>query len=201
MPRTDKEKELLKPIATEAGLVSIEWNDMCEAMGLLFGAILHPTLPYPEAALAVWNSQISDKAQRDMLLAAAKGSQKTFIKALPKFYDDIKELCDSAQKLADHRNNVVHAPLTFILDGGQPIGVVANTFFGHPRAARLDGKDLIAAFKIFTDYAEKLKLFARNMTASIKFGPSVRAWPDRPKLPSLSENSLPQAPPSPPLTK
>jgi len=192
MPRTEKEIAILNPVAVEAGRVTIEWNDMCESFGVLFARILYPSEPFSEMALAVWHSTISDSLQRDMLMASARVANKKWAEQFPKFYGDICQLCEKAKSLSDHRNNVAHAPLTFSLDEhGQATGVVASTFFGHPRAQKLDGKDLIAAFRLFTDYAEKLKLFARQIDAAITFS-GVCAWPERPDLPSLAESAIPR---------
>jgi hypothetical protein len=168
---------------------------MIEAMGMVFAAVLFPREAVERIALAIWHSTMNDRTQTGMLKAAAVASAGKFEKALPKFSEDIKWLCDSAQSLADHRNIVAHAPLTFRLDNqGQAIGVVASTFFGHPRAAKLTGKDLISTFQTYRTFAEALKLFSVNIYSSIRFGGTVHAWPDRPALPKLRQKKSPPNP-------
>lgn len=197
MPRTDFESELMKPVALEAGLVAIEWNDMCESFGLLFSTILYPKEPKSDIALAIWHSAKSDSLQREILENAARAALPQF-NAFPKFYEDICFLRTKGTSLATHRNNVIHAPLTFEQDvNGRPINVVADTFSGNEKAKKLDGKDLIEAFRVFVKYAEGLKLFARNIRASITHGISVHSWPARPSLPSLAESDIPQVPQAP----
>jgi len=176
------------PITKAIGRTVMEWNDMCESFGLLFGAIIHPSQPWSPIAMAVWHSTTSDRAQRDMLREAALAIPDEAKKGLPKLAEDIGWLCERANSLADRRNDVVHAPLTMELDRIEPskvIAVIPATFFGHPRALKLEGKDLIAEFALYTSYAGKLKIFSRQMMTSIQAGQAVHAWPDRPQLPNL----------------
>lgn len=189
MAHKESSLKLLEPIATKVGMLVIEWNDMCETFGSLFAAIMHPRDPISWRAIAVWNSIVSDKTQRDMLQAAAKAwaSIDEAQAAAPKLGDDVEWLCGRANSLSDQRNNFVHSPMTFRLVDNVQTAVVPSTFFNHPRASRLEDRDLIEDLNKFIEYAERLKLFARNIQASIQFGPTVHPWPDRPGLPALRQ--------------
>jgi hypothetical protein len=184
MARTEAEMELLTPVATELGLHVIEWNDLCDSLGYLFATIADPGHLGPNPpALDSWPCR-SDKVQRKMLREEALKRKHEAENTFPKFGDDLAWLCDCCDRLADHRNDVVHAPLTFLLDEhGQAVSVTASVFFGHPRAQTMDGKDLIAEFRTYTFCASALKFFARRIASSLRFGPT--GWPERPSLPDL----------------
>lgn len=186
MPRSEAEIKVMTPFAQAIGAMSIEWNDMCEAFGLLFSRILYPHQPFSRTALAIWHSVINDRTQRDMLKAAAQLRTEEANRTFPRFGKDVEWVLKKANALADHRNNVVHAPLTFELDANlQAKTMKAADFFGHPRAIRLEGIDLVKEYDKMTSYAERLKLFARGIDAAMAFGLAVHPWPNRPQLPSL----------------
>ena len=192
MPMKESELKLFEPVALAIGKSVTEWNQMCESLGSLFARILYPGMPIPEIAWAVWHSTTNDKAQRDMLLAASIAAKVEINKSYPKFGDDVAWLSKRGNALADKRNIVVHAPLNFELDRQNPtvpLQVIPDSFFGHPRAIRLEGKNLINEFELCASYAELLKFFARRIDNVLTFGMTdERPWPDRPKLPSLGEN-------------
>jgi hypothetical protein len=186
------------PVALAIGHAVMEWNDMCEDLGMLFGVLLHPSEPWSKRGLAIWHSSNNDRGQRDMLIAAANAVPDAMKKANPKLVEDICWLCQRANSLADRRNDLVHAPLTMQIDpadSSKAVGVVPASFFGHPRALKLEGKDLVAEFGAYAAYATKLKMFTRNIMASIQFGENFHAWPDRPQLPDLRVRNNHQHPP------
>ncbi len=189
---TDDYDELRKDVAIEIGNVVIEWNEFCEALGILFATIIFPSAAANKVALSIWHSTTNDRAQRDMLLAAAKATTE-FFKTYPKFFSDVEYLWDRGNALADRRNSAVHAPTTFETDNAKgTTRFVTNTFFGHIRAHRIKDADLVKEFRKYADYAKKLTVFSRNVQAAIIFGPTVHPWPDRPSLPDLGrKNSRP----------
>lgn len=185
MPRTSAENELLEPVALKLGKSVIEWNQMCESLGVLFSAVIAPQEPWSPALIAVWNSATSDRAQRMMLISAVEALRSSREEQFPKFYDDIKWLCDRANALSSMRNEAVHAPLTFALnEQGQAMSVEPATFWKHKLAMRLGGRDVVETFDKTTRHAEALKSFARNLGASLQL-PGVHPWPDRPTLPAF----------------
>ena len=190
---TDDENKILKPYVSALGELVVEWNQMLESLGKLFGSILYPAEPIPPVAWAVWHSTNNDRAKIAMLRDAArakfgeigKDSQNS------QAWDDIDWLCGRVTSIFDERNNSIHAPIAIRRDNlKNKVEVVASDFFGNPRARRLSGKELLSEYEWQTANAKALKLLARNMVVTILYGPKHRAWPVRPQLPNRGQKKL-----------
>ena len=194
-PLTKRQREqMFRPYAVEIGKLALEWNRLHHYLSWLFSAAIGEGENIL-VAYKIWHSSQSDRSQREMLRAAAevtfaKDAQKpVHAKAL----DDTVWLLDRAQSLADRRNNALHSPFTLVYSGSET-WVAPDTFLGHPRASKLDGKDVLAELKWYRDSATVLCDFAHQLFYCLKIDPWMKVhhaphpWPERPKMPQLASS-------------
>ena len=67
VPFTDK---AFRPYAVALGQFALAWNDLHVALGMLFCTVMGGGFSNP--ALAIWHELKADRAQRDILKAAAR---------------------------------------------------------------------------------------------------------------------------------
>jgi hypothetical protein len=175
---------MFRPFALEIGKLALEWNRLQDYLSLLFSAAIGSKddvlLGYK-----IWHSSQSDRAQREMLKAAAQVTfdTVTYKSAHPKALADALWLLDRAQSLADGRNDAIHSP--FILSfSSTAYSVQPHVFLGHPRARKLEGKDALAEIKWYRATARTLSDFAYQLFYVLLFD-ARHPWPDRPRLPQL----------------
>jgi hypothetical protein len=194
MPLTKRRKEqMFHPYAVEIGKLALEWNRLQEHLSFLFSVTLG-TGNTVMLAYRIWHSAQSDRAQREMLRAAAEVMFGTELhgQASPKLLEDILWLLDQAQRLADRRNDAMHSP--FILSYGASGGVTVApaVFLGHPRAGKLQGKNVLMEFEWYRDCARVLADFAYELFYSLKMAPIAALpappLPERPRLPLLGQS-------------
>jgi hypothetical protein len=112
-------------------------------------------------------------------------------KMSPRAPDDPKWLLDRADKLANDRNNAIHAPCSLYLPGdgsSEVMAAVRTANAGNRRAKNLEGIDLLIELHWCAAYAERLGQFA-GMLASAMASPDHYEWPARPKIPSRADFS------------
>jgi hypothetical protein len=181
---TDEDiKTKMEPYVMALGKVAHAWNYLQEALGQLFCAVTG--LEQDNAGQAIWHSTSNDRAQRNMLsaaLAATQNRRLTF--GLPKAKDDLNWLLEKANKVAEQRNNAIHAPMAVAI-GGRQIELVPVAHHGNPRAYKLVGKDIITEFEWYEQCADTLTRFARSARTAI--ASDAVPWPDRPQLPVLQQ--------------
>jgi hypothetical protein len=171
-----------RPYVVALGQLALMWNELHEMLGLLYCSMMGVRQGVPvNQHLAVWHALKVDRAQRDILLAAA---ESVTLGAIPiTFIDDIKWLCDRANAVEDARNNAVHSPLLG-LDYGDKVIVQPRTSLGHVRARRLAIKaDLLSEFRWCRDASYCLIEYALSMHDSL-FRGFVTPWPNRPAWPT-----------------
>jgi hypothetical protein len=96
-----------RPYVVALGQLALAWNALHETLALLYCRIMGGSMVNQH--LAVWHALKVDRAQRDILIAAA---QSNTWGAMPvKFMEDIKWLCGRADALEDLRNDALHSPL------------------------------------------------------------------------------------------
>jgi hypothetical protein len=169
--------EAFGPYVTALGQLALAWNDLHVTLEMLFCHAMGGGMV--NQFLAVWSAIKSDRAQRDMLVAALK-SKIDLHPLHSKMSDDVIWICGQANTLEDLRNDAIHSPLW-----GSPAGKGASVqplaTFGNVRASKLLNKNLLAEFRWCRDSATRLRDFAMKIDAAL----SGRApWPDRPKLPA-----------------
>ena len=176
------------------GEVAFHWNALLEACGLIFG---HVAGTSQSVGFGVWYSTNSDRAQLAMLSGALRARTA---EGLPwtshaRATDDITWVINEVQnKLADRRNDAIHAPaeLGFSVfersDGALQLGEIEigpSFFHGHPRATKLNGRELLDEFRWYADTAAALTTFVKLMEATLCLADAP--WPERPRLPSLGQ--------------
>jgi hypothetical protein len=181
--RTDGLNVKIQPYVMALGKVAHAWNYLQEALGQLFCAVTG--LESDNTGQAIWHSTPNDRAQREMLKAAINASNhRRLTKDLPKAKDDIPWLLNQADKLAEDRNNAVHAPMAVTTDG-KTVEIIPAAYYGNPRARKLAGKDILAEFEWYEHRADTLTRFARAIRTAITT--DAAPWPDRPQMPTLRQ--------------
>jgi hypothetical protein len=170
-------KKAFDAYVAAVGKVAYAWNYLHEKLGVLFVAVSGAER---EVALANWYSVWSDRGQRAMLRSKVNATNSQRSTRLPEAADDLKWLLDSADDLAEERNNAVHAPCSLYINGSRS-EMGAAFFNGHPRARKLMGKELVVEFAWCEAYAETLSRFAEMLANAIAF-PDRFSWPEQPKI-------------------
>ena len=191
-PRKKKVKPLsraairkhLKPYAAEIGQASLAWNYLHENLRVLFWFVLGQS----GVPIAIWEKLSNDRLQRDILNTAVKAG--AFEKKDKRLTDDVLWLLKKTGKLADRRNNAVHAPLTTLTGTISGITTVEPIhWFGNKRAKGLVGKDIVWEIEWCAEWAHSLSVFASALFLCMN--PSDRPWPERPSPPSHPPHSNP----------
>jgi hypothetical protein len=189
------------------GQLTLMWNEFHEMLALLYCSVMgvRPGIAIDQH-IAVWHALKVDRAQRDILLAAAINN--ILLDAPPTFINDIKWICERADVVEDVRNNAIHSPL-FGIDYGEDGKIIApSTSLGHVRAQSLAKKELLSEFRWCRDASNCLKEYVFAVHSAIFEGFST-PWPDRPawptrqdtnakkqRLPTRPKGHPPQPPPS-----
>ncbi len=175
------------PYFHELGLVVASWNELHEQLGQLFWTVTGISNGY--IALGIWHSTENDRAQRKMLEAILPFSLGELQRAkqngpnwVHRAREEIKWILDRVNTLADRRNDAVHSPF-LIQQDGQRWKVASSTFFQHPRAKKLGGKELLSEFRWYRKTADALSSYAQNVRLGL-YAESF-SWPNRPSLPPL----------------
>jgi hypothetical protein len=175
-----KVRAKMNPYVTALGRVAHSWNYLQESLGQLFCTV---TGLDERVGQAIWHSTSSDRAQREMLSAATSTSlDRRLTTDYPKAKEDIKWLLDRANKVADQRNDAIHAPISISI-GQSEFEIVPASYYGNPRAKKLVWKDIIAEFKWYELSADALTRFARAVRTAIQS--DTFPWPDKPQMPTL----------------
>jgi hypothetical protein len=147
--------------------------------------------------LAIWHSIKSDRAQRELLIAAVESDPRGASPA--NYVDDIKWLCQRADSLEEARNNALHSPIWAYQDAPGKVTVRPVIGLGHIRAQKLFDKGaLLPQFRWCRDTAIMLAEFAFAMDACLSSG-YMKPWPDRPQLPNRGEGHKAKSPTPPKL--
>jgi hypothetical protein len=93
-------------------------------------------------------------------------------------------LLDRTHELAQQRNDAIHAPVAFYTDQ-DGTRLMAEYFFGNPRALSLKDKSLSDEFSWYEKRASALSGFALRCATSLRN--AHIGWPERPKLPNRGE--------------
>jgi len=171
-----------RPYALALGQLALAWNGLHETLGVLFCSVMGGGIA--NQFLAVWHALKADRAQRDILLAAARtnirGPQPV------KFIKDIEWVCKQADALEDKRNDALHSPLWGYKRGAHTT-ILPMAGFGHVRATKLfEKKDLIKEFRWCRDSAIILRDFAEAIDWAL--ADYNRLWPERPSLPNRGDS-------------
>ena len=178
-PTEEQIKATWEPYVAALGKVAHAWNYLQEALGHLFTQVtgFGSKIPY-----AIWYSSNNDRTQRQMLRAAIEAlPEDHWGSRLPRARDDIIWLIDEADKVANKRNDAIHAPCSITISA-RGFEITPEYFFGNPRARSLKKKNILKEFAWYELSAETLTRFARDATTAI--ASKQGAWPGRPRMPT-----------------
>ena len=188
--RTRNERATYRPLALEIAWIAFEWNRLQENLGKIFARVIRPDAP--RLALAVWHSTYNDRAQRDMLRAAVEHAYRDK-EPVPGMKDAIIKILREAGKLAERRNNAIHAPFVFIYSGVYDLGVHPNTESENPRAKNLTGKDVLLEFEWYHAQLTELAHYADELEGHL-WDQKQWPWPGKLQLPHLGQSRTRKAP-------
>lgn len=178
-----------RPYVIAIGQLALAWNELHETMGLLFCTIMGGGVV--NQYLSVWHALRVDRAQREILKAAAISDTRDALST--RYLDDVKWLCGQADTLEDARNDAIHSPLLGMRRSSTSVVVMPRTGLGHFRANKLaDRGNLLAEFRRCRDASLILAKFALDMDLALMNLNDKHPWPDRPRLPSHSRTRSPK---------
>ena len=169
------------PYYSAVGKVVHAWNHLQDEFAELFcivSGLNH------SVGLAIWHAVQSDRGQREMLRAAvyAACADEEWAKKFPSAKEGIDWLLNEANKVADRRNDAIHAPCSVTIGTGD-FEIIPFSFLGNPRAKKLHTKDILAEFSWYARSASVLKQYAVDVEAALSS--TRRPWPDKPRMPIL----------------
>jgi hypothetical protein len=192
-------KKKFHPYALAIGQFGLAWNDLHEALGLLFVEATHRGASGIASGIrisAVWGSVTSDRQKRLMLEAAINWTIPAEHKKSPRIAEDVLWLISRGHSLEDKRNDVIHAPLGEIENAlaagmmGIQMGEIVPTATAFNKRARnlgastrKTGKRLLPQIRLYRDYASAMAAFARALDREWKH--PTGSWPEKPALPRL----------------
>ena len=178
MPPDEEIREKFEAYCMAIGKAAFAWNILHESLGQLFAALSDDRV----AAVTEWYSKPpSDDRQRKMLERLLTNLSDDKWPASPKLKADGLWLIAESCKLADDRNNAVHAPATLYFGTGYS-EMGPSFIYGHPRAKILRGRRLLEEFAWCETCTENLTLFTRAIETSLGY-PDRYGWPERPNPP------------------
>lgn len=141
--------------------------------------------------LRIWHSTDNDRAQRKLLKEANKGNFEHLPRVKEKGEEfakrarnDIEYILASVDSISGPRNDAIHSPYLFALEG-KAITMRSFDFFMSPRAKALSGKDLLLEFKRQRETSTALSAFAQRVRLALYLIPQP-PWPKRPNLPTAT---------------
>lgn len=129
-----KTSDVMDKHAMAIGYVACSWSNLQDNLGHLYSAVISDG-GLSEIGLATWHCHQSDRAQRDMLLAAAESAFQT----RPELIDKIRSLKVKVDALADLRNDFIHASYA-LLHRAKDTVVIPHDYYGNKRSKKLAKK-------------------------------------------------------------
>jgi hypothetical protein len=165
-----------RPYALAIGEATLSWNHLHVELGMLFATVSGGG--YVNEFFEKWSAIRSDAQKCKLLLETAEASLNLTSQRDQKAFAEVTWLLDSVHDLADDRNTVTHAALTSTPTASI---VFPNAWPGDRFAQRLEGYDVLAAYRRLRDTAILLRDYAGRLAQALaRERPS---WPDRPILP------------------
>jgi len=190
-----------RPYTQAIGEFALAWNDFHEALGDLFIHAVGGEAPRAGASMqltGIWGVITSDRQKRDILEAAINRIGRKRHEAAPKIAAEVIWLIERGASLEDRRNNVIHSPLSEVINAfaamfqGIKLGEVMPGVRHHNvRAQKLSaslkkgGRKLLQEIRFYRDHATALAVYARALDKA--WETRRRAWPERPELPRLKD--------------
>lgn len=150
-PTPEERRKAIEPHVSAIGELVCSWNHLQEELAHLFWRV--SKIPDGDIAFTIWHSTPNDHAQRSMLRAAARVS----LAANEKVLGAVTWLLDRIDNSLRHkRNDAVHAPLILAVGSGG-ITVIPRDCTNNPRAASLEGKDIMKELIWYRETADALQ--------------------------------------------
>lgn len=189
---------IYKPYVVAIGQLALAWNQLHEALALLFIELLANGHAYP--ATDMWNAAAFDRQKRLLLKSLLRTVDLKYPAKL-QMKADLEWTLVEIDKVEDARNDAVHSPLTVTPEGkvlgmltadGKQVRVpvtinkvVPSAAFDNRRALKLLNKDLLSEFRWCRDMSLTLTEYVGDVYQSVAANPSESAaWPARPSLPN-----------------
>lgn len=172
-----------EPYLAALGRVAHTWNHFQDALGHLFVRVANLD---NSVGFGIWYSTPDDRAQRRMLQTVIDALPEDEFKEYPTVKADLAWILEEANKIADKRNDAVHAPCMLTIGNGK-FELAPSWFYGHPRALKLRGKDILKEFSWCDQRASTLTNYAR--AAATALSSRQGTWPERPLMPTLGQRS------------
>ena len=181
IPTREEMDEAIDAYARAVGRVSGAWNYLHRTLGGLFAVVIGGEA---ELVIAAWRSVENDRTQREMLCAAIKAASPKRWEQTPKAPDDLLWVLKRADKLADVRNDAIHAQVSLHL-----VPELAMDVLLPPRGKRekklvdraAKGKKLLEELVKCEQDTDALTVFVRQAYAALA-KPDQQGWPTpRPK--------------------
>lgn len=170
------------PYTKALGQLALAWNELHETLSVVFCVVMGGGMV--NQFLAIWHEIKVDRAQRDILLAAAKAGGMNGSR-FPRLIADLEWIWKKARDVEDARNDALHSPLWGSQRGPTASVVMPMTGLGHLRARKLEAKDLLSEFRWCRDATLALTAFARELDGAMTaYG---LPWPDRPRWPNRGQ--------------
>jgi hypothetical protein len=169
------------PYFNAVGKVVHAWNHVQLELSILFGQVVGLDKSMAEA---LWDKLTSDRSQRNMLRAAVQvlASDDDWAAKFPKAEEGLKWLLDEADRIADRRNNAIHAPCSIVAGDESDFEIIAVSFHGNRRAKKLRGKDILQEFGWYEACADALRRHVREVQFALS---DARVpWPEKPCMPT-----------------
>src|SRR6185312_15033919 len=102
--------EKFAPYALAIGQMALAWNELHEALGVLFAKSLVVGQERNLQVAAIWGAVTSDRQKRLLLGASINHIGEEEHRKFPRLASDVLYLLERANSLEDRRNNVIHSP-------------------------------------------------------------------------------------------
>jgi hypothetical protein len=185
------------PYVVAIGQLALAWNDLHEALALLFIELLANGRAYP--ATDLWNAASFDRPKRQLIKSLMRTAPLKY-PARVRLKADLEWLLAEIDKVEDARNDAIHAPLTFSTEGKVlsiftpgnkevsitiPVDkIVPSTAFDNRRAIKLLNKDLLTEFRWCRDMSLALTEYVSEIYEAVAANPpDSNVWPTKPVLP------------------
>lgn len=163
------------------GKIVMAWNDYQEELGKLFGNLFNRR--DWQLALSAWHALDNDRAQRNMLVAAARAKLKPNNPVLTEI-----EWLNNSNKIADQRNIGIHMPLMKYSERDGSFHILPLAMFGNSKAAKMSGRDLLKEYAHFERQIRKMFSYAVALDFAVtpkRHRRGKGSLPERPKLTSF----------------
>ena len=177
----ERRRPVIQTHAQHIGEIMIAWNEVQSNLFMLFWA-LNRAANY-ETMHGIWHCIQSDKTQRDMVTAAAKGVLKE--KGQRRMLVKIEWLIARIADLSPYRNDSAHTPIFFQIDhDGKTLLIYDFISARKPALERLELNPISKIWARVRGDIYALSRYTSSISDELLYGedPSQPPFPRRPRL-------------------